>query len=69
MNLSDLKSLLKEKQNDYRNYWMRFNGHCTRIDYFKMDEISRMNGIEGLILGILLGVLLMLIVIGVCNDI
>ena len=47
---------------------MRFNGHCTRIDYFKMDEVSRMNGIEGLILGILLGVLLMLIVMGVKDD-
>lgn len=46
---------------------MRFNGHCTRIDYFKMGEVSRMNGIEGLILGILLGVLLMLIVMGVSD--
>ena len=47
---------------------MRFNGHCTRIDYFKMDEVNRMTGIEGLILGILFGVLLMLIVMGVKDD-
>lgn len=30
---------------------------------------NRMNGIEGLILGILLGALLMLIVMGIRNDI
>lgn len=30
---------------------------------------SRMNGIEGFILGVLIGVAIMLIVIGVTNDI
>ena len=30
---------------------------------------NRMTGIEGLILGILIGVAIMLVVIGVCNDI
>ena len=48
---------------------MCVNGHCTRIDYFKMDEVSKMTGIEGFILGVLIGVGIMLIVIGVTNDI
>ena len=48
---------------------MCFDVHCKRIDYFKMDEVSRMTGIEGFIIGVLIGVCLMLIVIGVTNDI